>query len=62
MDVRLTPLPQELRNQITYLSSVISAFEESSAAFGHAAAGQRWAVPGDFMYGGKVQLAHGSVI
>ena len=32
MDVRLTPLPQELRNQITYLSSVLSAFEESSAA------------------------------
>ena len=32
MDVRLNPLPQELRNQITYLSSILSAFEESSAA------------------------------
>ena len=32
MDVSLIPLPQELRNQITYLSSVLSAFEESSAA------------------------------
>ena len=32
MDVRLIPLPQELRNQITCLFSVLSAFEESSAA------------------------------
>ena len=32
MDVRLIPLPQELRNQITCLLSVLSAFEESSAA------------------------------
>ena len=32
MDVRLFPLPQELRNQITCLFSVLSAFEESSAA------------------------------
>ena len=62
MDVRLIPLTLELRDLITCLSSVLSAFEESSAAFGHAAAGQRWAVPGDYTYGGKVQLAHGSVI
>ena len=32
MDVRLIPLPQERRNQITCLFSVLSAFEESSAA------------------------------
>ena len=32
MDVRLTSLPQELRNQMAYLSSVLSVFEESSAA------------------------------
>ena len=29
---------------------------------GHAAAGHWWAVSGDYMFGGKVQLAHGSVI
>ena len=32
MDVRLIPLSQELRYQITCLFSVLSAFEESSAA------------------------------
>ena len=32
MDVRLFPLPLELRNQITCLFSVLSAFEESSDA------------------------------
>ena len=32
MDVRLIPLPQEPHNLITCLSSVLSVFEESSAA------------------------------
>ena len=51
MDVRLILLHQELRNQITCLSSVLSTFEKSNAA-----AGQWLAVSGGYTYGGRLIL------
>ena len=64
MDVRLIPLPQELRNQITCLSSVLSAFwgTECCVHLRHAAAGPWRAVSGGSLYGGKVHPAHRSVL
>ena len=62
MDICLIPLPQELRNQITCLSSVLSAFwgTECCMHLGHAVVGPWQAVSGGSMYGGRVHPAHRS--